>query len=255
MSKNIILDEIKTLEETAAYICTKLKEKRIDVVLSGGSCMEIYTKSNFSSLDIDFIPNPSVTSKQIEETMLELGFEKVPPRYYKYYNNPNYIEFPTGPVSLGNQLTKEFNELKTQVGTLKLLTPTDCIKDRLCALVYHGGEECFNQAIAVAHLNLFDKDNLINWAKNEDKEMLIKVNILLEDLAILRKNNISSENIIDYLKSKAKNLYLDIYNEIDFEDLKDDLLDDYVLRQILNIKIDAEYYPKMDDFFRKHIKK
>lgn len=45
MSKNIILDEIKTLEETAAYICTKLKEKSIDVVLSGGSCMEIYTKS------------------------------------------------------------------------------------------------------------------------------------------------------------------------------------------------------------------
>jgi hypothetical protein len=111
------------------------------------------------------------------------------------------------------------------------------------------------QAIAVAHLNSFNKDNLINWAKNEDKEMLIKVNILLEDLAILHKNNISSENIIDYLKSKAKNLYLDIYNEIDFEDLKDDLLDDYVLRQILNIKKDAEYYPKMDDFFRKHIKK
>jgi len=254
MSKNKILDDINSLEETAAYICTQLKEKRIDVVLSGGSCMEIYTKSNFSSLDIDFIPNPSVTSKEIEKTMLELGFEKVPPRYYKYSNNPNYIEFPTGPVSLGNDLTKDFSELKTHVGTLKLLTPTDCIKDRLCALVYHGGEECFNQAIAVAHLNSFDKDNLIKWAKNEDSQMIEKVDLLLEDLTILQKKNISSSDIIKYLESKAKNLYLDIYKESDFEDLKDDLLDDYVLRQILDIKKDAEYYPKMDDFFKKYLK-
>lgn len=57
------LDDIQTLEETAAYICTNLKEKSIDVVLSGGSCMEIYTNSNFSSYDIDFIANPSHKAK------------------------------------------------------------------------------------------------------------------------------------------------------------------------------------------------
>lgn len=68
------LDELKTLEETASYICTKLKENGIDVVLSGGSCMEIYTHKNFSSYDIDFIANPSYTSKKIELTMLTMGF-------------------------------------------------------------------------------------------------------------------------------------------------------------------------------------
>ncbi len=30
----------------------------------------------------------------------------------------------------------------------------------------HGGEECFNQAIAVAHLNTIDEMNLLNWANN-----------------------------------------------------------------------------------------
>lgn len=252
--KNNPLDKIETLEETAAYICEKLKEKNIDVVLSGGSCMEIYTQSNFSSYDIDFIPNPSVTSKQIEKTMIELGFEKTNSRYFKYENNPNYIEFPTGPVSLGNDLTKDFSELKTHVGTLTLLTPTDCIKDRLCALVYHGGEECFNQAIAVAHLNTIDKDNLLDWANNENKEMTEKVNMLLEDLNYLNKANITDDEIKKYLESKAKNLYLDIHKESDFEDLKDDLLDDYALRQILNIKKDKDYYPIMDKFFREVIK-
>lgn len=70
------LDDLKTLEETASYICTKLKENGIDVVLSGGSCMEIYTHKNFSSYDIDFIANPSNTSKKIETVMISLGFKK-----------------------------------------------------------------------------------------------------------------------------------------------------------------------------------
>lgn len=59
------LDTLNTLEDTAAFICTKLKENGIDVVLSGGSCMEIYTHKNFSSYDIDLIANPSYTTKEL----------------------------------------------------------------------------------------------------------------------------------------------------------------------------------------------
>lgn len=242
------LDTIETLEETAAFICTKLKEQGVDVVLSGGSCMEIYTHSNFSSYDIDFIANPSYTAKQIEEIMLNLGFEKTQSRYFKYKNNPNYIEFPSGPINLGNEFPKKFDELKTLVGTLILLTPTDCIKDRLCAVVYHNGKECFNQAIAVAHLNEIDEENLIKWAKKETKEMSKKVNTLLKNLALLNKENITKEDKKEYLETQAKNLYLDINKKSDLEDLKDDLLDDYILRQILDIKSDKEYYPKIEKF-------
>lgn len=245
------LDKIKTLEETAAYICTSLKEKGIDVVLSGGSCMEIYTNSNFSSYDIDFIANPSHTAKQIEKIMLSLGFEKTQSRYFKYENNPNYIEFPSGPVNLGNEFPKKFDELKTHVGTLTLLTATDCIKDRLCALVYHNGEECFNQALAVAHLNKIDVENLVEWAKKEDKVMIEKVNMLLKYLSLLKKENLTTKDKKEYLEEKAKSLYLDINKESDLEDLKDDLLDDYVLRQILKIKSDSEYYSKVDAFLSK----
>lgn len=84
--------------------------------------------------------------------------------------------------------------------------------------------------------------------------MTEKVNMLLEDLKYLNKSNITYNKIKKYLESKAKNLYLDIHKESDFEDLKDDLLDDYVLRQILNIKRDEEYYPTLDSFFKKYSK-
>jgi len=242
------LDELKTLEETASYICTKLKENGIDVVLSGGSCMEIYTHKNFSSYDIDFIANPSYTSKKIELTMLSMGFKKVDARYYKYEHNPNYIEFPTGPVSLGNEFPKKFDELKTLVGTLVLLTPTDCIKDRLCAYVYHGGQECFQQAIAVAHLNSIDFENLKIWAKNESKDMEFAVKDILDNLSFI-KSEVTVENIKTYLEKKAKDLYLNINDEYDRERLKNDLFGDYILRQLLNINTDIEYFSKLKDFF------
>ena len=82
--------ENKNLEETASYVCTKLQENDIDVILSGGSCMEIYTQSNFSSFDIDLIMIKQVAFNKIEKVMLSLGFEKEN-RYFKYINNPNYI--------------------------------------------------------------------------------------------------------------------------------------------------------------------
>jgi len=245
---NNLLDTLITLEDTAAYICTKLKENGIDVVLSGGSCMEIYTHKNFSSYDIDFIANPSYTAKKISEVMLSIGFNKVDGRYYKYENNPNYIEFPTGPVSLGNEFPKKFDELKTLVGTLVLLTPTDCIKDRLCAYVYHGGNECFQQAMAVAHLNEIDINNLKKWAKNESKEMKMIVDTLLLDLKLLQKIDITTNDIQNYLKHKAKNLFLNLSNANDLETIKDDLFGDYVFRQLLNIKNDSEYYNKVNIF-------
>lgn len=244
------LDTLNTLEDTAAFICTKLKENGIDVVLSGGSCMEIYTHKNFSSYDIDFIANPSYTTKRISEVMVTLGFKKVDGRYYKYDNNPNYIEFPTGPVSLGNELPKKFDELKTLVGTLVLLTPTDCIKDRLCAFVYHGGKECFHQAMAVAHLNAINISNLKRWAKNESKEMENILKHFITDFKLLKKLDITSTDIKKYLQLKAKSSYLNLANNNDLETLKDDLFGDYVLRQLLDIKNDSEYYSKFDSFLK-----
>ena len=183
MKMNIeLLKEVKTPEETASIVYEILKAKGIEVVLTGGSCMEIYTHSNYSSYDLDFIANPSIKSEQVKNAMIEAGFEKTKDRYFKHPDNDYYVEFPTGPVSLGNEEPKVHNELKTLVGTLKLLTPTNCVKDRLCAYVYHGGKECFQQAIAVAHLNSIDFENLKIWAKNESKEMELAVKDMLDNL-------------------------------------------------------------------------
>lgn len=43
-----LLKEVKTPEETASIVYEILKAKGIEVVLTGGSCMEIYTHTKSS---------------------------------------------------------------------------------------------------------------------------------------------------------------------------------------------------------------
>lgn len=71
------IKSLETLEDTASFLCSKLKDNGISVVLSGGSCMEIYTHKNFSSYDIDFISNPSYTTEKIKAIMNALGFKEI----------------------------------------------------------------------------------------------------------------------------------------------------------------------------------
>lgn len=241
-----LIKTVKSPEDTASIIYELLKKKGIDVVLTGGSCMEIYTNSNYSSYDLDFIANPSVKAEQVAKIMINAGFEKTNHRYFKHPDNDYYIEFPTGPVSLGNEEPKEHYNLTTSVGRLMLLTPTDCVKDRLCAYIYHGGEECFPQAIAVAHKNKIDKNNLLSWANNECIEIKNAVDNIYKDLEFLDKPN-TNELILEYLKSKEEKQKVDISIESDFTLLTDDLIDDYILHQLLDVKLgdDKSYYEKM----------
>lgn len=247
-----LLKEVKTPEETASIVYEILKAKGIEVVLTGGSCMEIYTHSNYSSYDLDFIANPSIKSEQVKNAMIEAGFEKTKDRYFKHPDNDYYVEFPTGPVSLGNEEPKEHNELKTHVGTLKLLTPTNCVKDRLCAYLYHNGEECFSQAIAVSHKNEIEKDDLLKWAARECPEMQNVVNELFKNLQYLDKT-VTNELIQSYLKSKEEKHKVDISKEADFIFLTDDLIDDYVIHELLGVELgdDLIYYEKMEKLYRK----
>lgn len=244
-----LLKEVKTPEDTASIVYEILKSKGIEVILTGGSCMEIYTNSNYSSYDLDFIANPSIKSEQVKNAMIEAGFEKKD-RYFKHPDNDYYVEFPTGPVSLGHEEPKEHNELKTHVGTLKLLTPTNCIKDRLCAYLYHGGEECFSQAIAVAHKNEIDKENLLKWAAKECSEMQETVNELLKNLEYLDKT-VNNELIKSYLKTKEEKHKVNISIEADFILLTDDLVDDYVIHELLGVELCdyAIYYEKMEKLY------
>jgi hypothetical protein len=206
------------MEELASYVCSQLEKKDIKVILSGGSCMELYTNALYSSCDIDFVMKQCHSIKQIEAAMIDIGFT-IEGKYYVLDESDFFVEILSPPVAVGDQFIKEFSSRDTKVGTLKLLTATDCIKDRLCGCYLHNDKNCFEHALAVAHNNKIDIDDLKAWSKNEDKSIQEGLDYFLKSL---------------YLENFCKINFIDLSDDIGRHDLLDDLSITYLGKQLLS---------------------
>jgi hypothetical protein len=70
---------------------------------------------------------------------------------------------------VGHERIESFQvaELVTDMGTLKLLSPTDCVKDRLLHYYEYDDEQCLEQAKAVARAYRLKWSSLQKWHKGE----------------------------------------------------------------------------------------
>lgn len=64
--------------ELAALVAETLKTEGIDMVLSGGSCVSIYSSEKYVSKDLDFIDVSLKSNRQIAKAIQSLGFENQP---------------------------------------------------------------------------------------------------------------------------------------------------------------------------------
>jgi hypothetical protein len=53
---------------------------------------------------------------------------------------------------------------------LKIISPTDCVKDRLAAYYHWGDQQCLYQASLVARTNKIDLDEVQRWSEAEGKQ-------------------------------------------------------------------------------------
>jgi len=157
-----------SMEELAAYVCSALEKDGIETVLSGGSCVEIYSQGKYTSDDIDLIDRFNGGHTQIKNVMLKLGF-KEHNRYFVHEDTPLFIEFPRGPLGVGDEPVNEIALKEEDTGILKLLTPTDCIKDRLAAYLHWDDLQSLEQAVWVAEQNEFDMESVRTWTVNENE--------------------------------------------------------------------------------------
>lgn len=98
--------------------------------------------------------------------MLELGF-KEEGKYFIHDDTKYFIEFPSGPLGVGDEPINKVDTIDTKYGTLKLLTSTDCVKDRLAAYFHWDDEQSLTQAIWVASKNEIDLKSIESWSRNE----------------------------------------------------------------------------------------
>jgi hypothetical protein len=157
-----------SIGELAAFISSHLKRNDINVVLSGGSCVSIYTKNKYASLDLDFIEFGSVSRRKLKMVLREIGFSEK----NKYFINSEtdiFLEFPSGPLSVGEEPVREISTLKLPTGELMIISVTDCVKDRLAAYYHWGDKQSLEQAVLVAKDNKVDLNELERWSKMEGK--------------------------------------------------------------------------------------
>ena len=154
--------------EIGAYVCSHLRNRGIHVVLSGGGCVSIYSGNRYQSGDLDFIENVASSRKKFRAALEQIGFRE-DGRHFKHPDSAFFVEFPPGPLAVGEERVREIRELEFPTGKLALLSPTDCVKDRLAAYYHWNDLQSLEQARLVARDNPVDLDGIKRWSRVEGK--------------------------------------------------------------------------------------
>jgi len=152
--------------ELAAYIAEHLRSKGIETVLVGGACVSIYSANEYSSFDLDFIITGSSTRQKVRAALAEISFTEEN-RYFINPQTPFFVEFPSGPLAIGDEPPSEISTLRFSTGNLRLLSPTDCVKDRLAAFYHWKDKQSLEQAIQVAKSHKVDMEEIRRWSAHE----------------------------------------------------------------------------------------
>ena len=136
-------------EELAGLVCQTLENAGVIVTLTGGACVVIWSQGKYISHDLDFVEEGPVPRRKIRDALKHIGFE-AQGRHFVHPEAVFFVEFPTGPLMVGDQRVEKVSERNTPAGKLRLLSPTDCVKDRLAAFFHWNDRQALEQALLVA---------------------------------------------------------------------------------------------------------
>jgi len=160
-----VITEKTSIEEMGAIICQRLLDNGIEAFLSGGAVVSIYTKNKYESFDLDFVT--FADRKKIKKIMLILGFTQNKSRLFIHPKSKYFVEFPGSATMIGDEKITQFNERKIKSKVLKLLTPTDCIKDRLAAYIHWNDKQGLEQAVLVAQAQHYSLKSIERFCVSE----------------------------------------------------------------------------------------
>jgi hypothetical protein len=168
-----------SIRDLAIFLCDYLAKKGIEMVLSGGACVSIYTENEYLSYDLDFVLIDASHKKRIRKILEEMGFEQEG-RHFRHSDTPFFVEFLSPPLSVGEEPVKKIQIIEEDGRSLKLLSPTDCVKDRLAAYYHWNDKPSLEQAVLVSLAQSVDLKEIERWSSKEG--MADKYSTFLEEL-------------------------------------------------------------------------
>ena len=133
----------------------------------------IWSNGAYESRDLDFVEQGLVPRRDIRRVLTALGFTEAN-RYFTHPDSAFIVEFPSGPLAVGDEPVRDVTEKSLPTGTLRLLTPTDCVKDRLAAWFHWNDRQALEQARLVATAQHIELEEIKRWSRKEGKTDALK---------------------------------------------------------------------------------
>ncbi len=161
-------DAASTLEDVCFVVGDALVRAGIHAVLTGGSAATLYSGGAYQSADADFILRFEGDLSGANAVMIGLGF-RANRGQYEHPSTHFTVDFPRGPLAIGDDRVTSHETLHRGGQSLLILSPTDCVRDRLAAVYYWDDQSSLPVAAAVARAqaSLVDFALIEAWTERE----------------------------------------------------------------------------------------
>lgn len=154
------------LKDVAAAVGSALRRNRIDAVLTGGACATIYSEGAYQSHDLDFIVRAGADRSTLDGAMAAAGFTRNHDRYV-HTGSPYFVEFPRGPLSIGEDTNIRPIRLRIGSITIAALSATDSCRDRLAAFYHWSDRQSLKSAVEIAARHRVNMAAIRAWSERE----------------------------------------------------------------------------------------
>jgi hypothetical protein len=161
-----VIGPTSSLTDLAFAVCTALDRKGFHAVLTGGSAATYYAPDAYQSGDLDFVI--TLKGTEGEAALVSLGFVRKGD-FYRHPRSQFLLEFPNGPLPVGDDLIKSWSTVRRGDEVLYVLSPTDSCRDRLASFLFWNDFSGLEQAIAVFHArpNEVELNVIEDWCRRE----------------------------------------------------------------------------------------
>ncbi len=167
-----MIDERTSLAELAAIVSEALENAGITATLSGGAAVSIYSDNRYQSVDLDFVTASLIDD--LKKALEPLGFVHTGRPRLSVFEHPKtnwYLEFPPAPLSFGGTYIdpSDCARIDTGLGSVRVITPTHSVMDRLIAAAAWNEPQSLEQALLVTEhcADRIDWQGLDEWVLRE----------------------------------------------------------------------------------------
>jgi DNA polymerase III sliding clamp (beta) subunit (PCNA family) len=151
------------------YVAWHLEGAGINTVLVGGAAVSVHTGGVHRTRNLDLVPDDFQRGR-IPDVLGRLQFVARRNRDFVHRECPHLsIRFPMGPIEIGGKSPIAPDVIEIEGRQLHLLSPTDCVKDRLASYFHWRSRPFFDQAVLICQNKpgWIDLDQIECWCEAE----------------------------------------------------------------------------------------